>query len=317
MTDAGADPGRPPPERPTPAPSPLERPAPPAGAASAPGASSPSGSTSPRPPELPPVPSIVLHGVRLHAITERECGALIGRALAAGRGGWVVTPNLDYFHRLVRDKVFARLCGEADLLVADGMPLIWASRLQGTPLPERVAGSNLIVSVSQAVAPAGRSIFLLGGNPGTAERAGEILAARFEGLRVAGSHCPPFGFERDQRAVDEVRERLRAAAPDIVFVALGAPKQERLIAALRAELPGAWWIGVGISFSFVTGEVKRAPGWMQRGGLEWLYRLKEEPRRLAYRYLVRGIPFAVTLLARAALQRLSRSGDGRRPDEAR
>lgn len=240
---------------------------------------------------------IELLGVEIDAVREAQCVEHVLQELAAGRGGWVVTPNLDHLRRLVNEKSYRELCAGADLFVADGMPLVWASRLQGTPLPERVAGSDLISSLTGGAARTGRSIFLLGGEPGTAEAAGRILAERNPGLVVRGSACPAPGFEKDQQALRALRAQLAEARPDIVYVALGSPKQERLIAELRELLPRAWWLGVGISFSFVTGDVKRASPLVRRLGLEWLHRLVQEPRRLFKRYLVHGIPFAVRLLA--------------------
>jgi N-acetylglucosaminyldiphosphoundecaprenol N-acetyl-beta-D-mannosaminyltransferase len=186
---------------------------------------------------------------------------------------------------------------QADLIVADGMPLVWASRLRGTPLPERVAGSTMCVRLAQDLARDGRSLYLLGGNRGVAERAGKILADQYPGLRIAGTFCPEFGFEKEPAKIEEIRERLKAAQPDVVYVALGSPKQEELIARLRPDFPKTWWMGVGIGLSFITGDVHRAPMWMQNVGLEWVHRLAQEPRRLASRYLVAGIPFAIELLA--------------------
>lgn len=239
---------------------------------------------------------IELLGIPLDALTEAECVQHVVDALAAGRGGWVVTPNLDHLRRLVNDAAFRALCADADLAVADGMPLVWASRLQGTPLPERVAGSSLVSTVAAAAARAGRSIYFLGGDEGTADAAADVLRRRCPGLRVAGTHCPSVGFDQDPRQMAEIRARLQASAADIVYVALGSPKQERVIVALRDSLPNAWWLGIGISFSFLAGTVKRAPRWVQRLGLEWAHRLVQEPRRLVRRYLVQGLPFAGRLL---------------------
>jgi N-acetylglucosaminyldiphosphoundecaprenol N-acetyl-beta-D-mannosaminyltransferase len=248
-------------------------------------------------------PLVELLGIPIHAVREAECVATIIARATAGQGGWVVTPNLDHLRRLVHDAPFRSLCARADLRVADGMPLVWASRLRGTPLPERVAGSNLIVSLSEAAAGAGLPVFLLGGDPGTAEGAAGVLRRRFPGLVVAGTSCPAPGFDSDPDRLRELAERLAAAAPRIVFVALGSPKQELLIDRLRSQLPAAWWLGVGISFSFLTGAVRRAPAWLQRAGGEWLHRLAQERSRLARRYLLHGIPFACRLFLHSARER--------------
>ncbi len=249
-------------------------------------------------------PRVNLMGIAIDSITEAGLVSAIVSELSAGRGGWVVTPNLDHLRRLSGGRDFRDLCANAQWVVADGMPLIWASRLQGTPLPERVAGSNLIFSLNQALARQGRRVFFLGGDPGTARAAADKLQAQYPGLEVVGCECPEVGFERDPARMQQLRSALQQARPELVWVALGSPKQERLIEHLRHEFPATWWLGVGISFSFVCGQVQRAPRWMQSLGLEWLHRLVQEPRRLARRYLLEGLPFAVRLFSSALGARL-------------
>ncbi len=255
-----------------------------------------------------PLPAVHLARVRVHVVTQAQCVAHVVRCLDAGRGGWIATANLDHLRRLQQPGEFRRVYANATLVVADGMPVVWACRLQGTPLPERVAGSDLIWSLSAAAGRTGRSVFLLGGDEGTAVAAAAMLVAANPGLRVAGTHCPPLGFERDDARVQALRDLLATARPDVVFVALGSPKQELLIDRLRDVLPGAWWIGVGISFSFVAGTVRRAPRWVQRAGFEWLHRLLQEPRRLSSRYLWSGPPFVLRLFASALWRRWRPAG---------
>jgi N-acetylglucosaminyldiphosphoundecaprenol N-acetyl-beta-D-mannosaminyltransferase len=243
------------------------------------------------------VPATVpLMGLPLAALSERETIAHVLEALANGRGGWLCSANLDILRQWRNSADVRALVSQADLVVADGMPLIWAGELQGSPLPQRVAGSTLIRSLSAAAARTAASIFLLGGNPGTAEAAGRTLTALNPGLRLAGTLCPPWGFESDRDWLRRIERSLRESAPDIVYVGLGFPKQERLIAAVRAALPRAWFISCGISFSFVAGEIPRAPVILQRLGLEWLHRMVHEPSRLYRRYLLQGIPFLFELL---------------------
>lgn len=249
------------------------------------------------------IPVVRLKGVELHAITEKQCIELILKRLDEGIGGTVVTPNLDILRRCTKDLLFATLVSESDLVVADGMPLIWASRLQGTPLPERIAGSDLISSLSAAAARRGRSIFLLGGDPGAAEGAARILQQKCPNLKIAGTYVPSFGFEKKPEEMSRIIDALTQAKPDIIWVALGSPKQEQLIHRIRLVLPSSWWLGVGISFSFLTGDVKRAPKWVQKLGLEWFHRVIQEPKRLFKRYFVHGLPFAVSLMVSAAMNR--------------
>lgn len=253
-----------------------------------------------------PVPETVrVGGIDFHALSEAECVMHVIGEIQRKRGGWVVTANLDHVRRAQGEGSYASLIRQADLLVADGMPIIWAAALQGTPLPERVAGSNLVSSLSRSAAIKGQSVFLLGGDPGTAEAAGEILTRINPGLRLAGCYCPMPGFEKRTGDLEAIRKNLLAAQPDIVYVALGSPKQELLIERFRKLLPSAWWIGVGISFSFLAGDLKRAPIWLQRIGGEWIFRLIQEPGRMSKRYLVQGIPFALALLGKAAFYRLT------------
>ncbi|MGN6370714.1 MAG: WecB/TagA/CpsF family glycosyltransferase [Phycisphaerae bacterium] len=259
------------------------------------------------PPVTPTLPTVTLHGIRLHALTETQTIQEIMNRLARSEGGWVVTANLDHMRRLAVDPSYTQLCAPADLMVADGMPLVWASKLQNTPLPERVAGSSMVWTLTQAAAHNSRSIFLLGGDPGTAERAAQKFRDKFPTLRIAGLHCPNFGFEKDPAAITSIKQMISDRRPEIIFVALGSPKQEKLIAQLRDIAPAAWWIGVGISFSFVCGDVKRAPKWMQRLGLEWIHRLLQEPRRLARRYLVDDLPFVFKLFASSLRNRSRRA----------
>lgn len=239
--------------------------------------------------------TVEIMGVVFDRVTMEEACAHVAGALGRGEGGVIITPNLDHVRRAQHDLRFRRLIREADLVVADGMPIVWASRILGRALPERVAGSTLMVPLVERAAAAGRSVYLLGGNPGVAERAAEVLRERVKGVEIAGTRCPPLGFERDEGEMGAIRADLARAQPGLVLVALGSPKQEELIDAVREAVPGAWWIGIGIGLSFLTGDVARAPAWMQRMGVEWVHRLVSEPGRLARRYLVEGLPFAARL----------------------
>lgn len=245
-----------------------------------------------------PLDGLTLPGAVEHLVAES----------AAGRGGYVMTPNLDNMYALTRDRNLMERALAAEVRVADGMPLVWASRIKGSPLPGRVPGSDLILALTDAIAHRGDSLFLLGGEPGTADRAADALRRRAPGLNLAGTYCPPFGYERRPRDLAQIHERLRAADPQFVYVGLPFPKASALIADLRRSLPRTWFLGLGISFSFVCGDVQRAPRWMQKLGLEWLHRLLQEPRRLARRYLVEDGPFALRLFWNAYLDSRAQRG---------
>jgi N-acetylglucosaminyldiphosphoundecaprenol N-acetyl-beta-D-mannosaminyltransferase len=246
---------------------------------------------------------VPLAGVPFDPLREADVVSLVTAALRERRGGRIVTPNVDILRLAGRDPQIAALVAGADVVVADGMPLLWAARLAGRPLPARVPGSDLIWSLSAAAARHGFRVYLLGGEPGVPQRAAGVLRERYPRLRVAGTDSPPLGFERSEAGYAEVLARAVDAEPDIVFVGLGFPKQERLAVRLAPRLPGAWFLGCGAAIPFVAGTLRRAPVWMQRSGLEWAHRLGSEPGRLFGRYVLRDGPFAVRLLARAVADR--------------
>ena len=172
------------------------------------------------------------------------------------------------FRAFTRDDDLHRYFWDADLVVADGMPLLWASRLQGTPLPERVAGRTSSWTLSAAAAANRLPVYLIGGNPGAAQSAANRLQGANPGLCVVGVDGAPTGFDRDAASLLAFARDICDSGARIVFVGLPFPRQERTIACLRAEVGSAWFVGVGVSFSFVSGELKRAPRVMQLTGLE-------------------------------------------------
>ena len=217
-------------------------------------------------------------------------------SLRRGLGGWLVTANVDFVQRSQSRPEIRALYEQADLVVADGAPLVWASALAGARVPERVAGSDLVWSLAERAAAEGRSLYLLGGQGDAGERAALRLRARWPELHIAGVSSPSLSLPPTEEELAPVVEDAVRAAPDLVYSALGSPKQEFVIRALRAELPRSWMLGCGISLSFVAGDIPRAPVWMQRSGLEWVHRLCLEPRRLASRYLLHNLPFTLRLL---------------------
>lgn len=217
-----------------------------------------------------------------------DLGEAIGRIeqLVAGRrGAFVVTPNVDYMVNLRRDQKFRQIVNEAQLVLADGMPLVWASRFLGTPLKERVTGADLFPKLLERAAKHHWKVFLLGGKPGVAQRIARRVRERFSGLPLVGCYSPPFGFENDVYALGEIAALVGAARPDLLCVGLSSPKQEQLIVYLRQKEKIPLIVGVGAAFDFAAGTLRRAPVWMQRVGLEWAFRLASEPRRLWRRYL--------------------------------
>jgi N-acetylglucosaminyldiphosphoundecaprenol N-acetyl-beta-D-mannosaminyltransferase len=211
----------------------------------------------------------------------------------------VVTANVDYLRLTDQVPGFRNFVNSADLVLPDGMPLLWGARLLGVPLRERVTGVDMLVDCARLAAAKGYTIFLLGAAPGVAEEAACVLRARHPGVRVAGTYAPPVGpFTPDE---DETMVRvIQEMQPDMLFVAFGAPKQDQWIRRHLDRLGVPVCMGVGGAFDILAGRVKRAPLWMQHCGLEWLYRVAQEPRRLWRRYFIHDLPCFVRLMAQCS-----------------
>jgi N-acetylglucosaminyldiphosphoundecaprenol N-acetyl-beta-D-mannosaminyltransferase len=219
--------------------------------------------------------------------------------LWSGRPHQVVTANLDFLSIAERNAEFRQTINDADLAVADGMPLVWLSRLRGQPLPERVTGVDLVDACCGIAEDTGHGVFLMGAGPGVPQAAAQRLLERHPGLRVVGTYSPPMGPLRRKEDARMVR-MIQDAQPGFLFVALGAPRQDLWIRSHLAELNVPVAMGVGCVFDLLAGVSNRAPEWMQTGGLEWAYRLAREPRRLWRRYLLNDLPLFARLLLSAS-----------------
>jgi N-acetylglucosaminyldiphosphoundecaprenol N-acetyl-beta-D-mannosaminyltransferase len=242
-----------------------------------------------------PPPPLRLGAIEVDPLTFEGALDAIERLVRAGRGGTVLTPNVDHVVQAERHAGLRHAYAAADLRLADGMPVLWAAALLGRPLPAKVSGSDLVIPLARRAARSGWRLWILGGAPGVAERAAAALE-RETGVRVAGTDAAQVAADGDGPAARAAAERIRAARPDLVLVALGAPKQELWMQRHRALLAPAVAVGVGAGIAFVAGAARRAPRWMSRCGLEWLYRLLHEPRRLWRRYLVDDPRFAAIVL---------------------
>lgn len=234
---------------------------------------------------------IAFDNLRMEDVIDR-----IDEMVRTGMPRMVVTANVDHLLRIQHDRYYASVVAQADMILADGQPIVWATRLLGSPLKERVPGSDLFPRLCEHAAKQGYRVFFMGGEPGVADDARDVLQRRFPSLQVVGTYCPPMGFEKTDSVNRKAIEAVCSARPHILFVALGSPKQEEWIAAHMHVCRVPVSIGIGISFSFVSGHVKRAPVWMQRVGLEWAHRLYSEPSRLWRRYLIRGPAFIPLVL---------------------
>ena len=189
------------------------------------------------------------------------------------------------------DANFKRVLADADLVVPDGMPLVWISRLRGEALRRRVYGPELMLTFCKETAAAGCRHFLYGGEPGVPEQLARFLEKSCVGIRIVGTYSPPFRSATPEEDVVTMA-MINRAAPDVLWVGLSTPKQETWMHQHRSELRVPVMVGVGAAFDFLSSRKKQAPAWMRENGLEWLFRLLQEPRRLWKRYLVNGSEFA-------------------------
>ena len=243
---------------------------------------------------------VELGGVLIDRVDASEAVDRLREFLLDGETHQVVTVNLDFLSIAQRDVRFRSTLNASDLAVADGMPLVWASRLRGESLPERVAGVDLVFESCRLAAEEDRGVFLLGAAPGVAEAAASKLQETFPGLQIAGTYSPPMGpMSRKENA--RILRMIQDTRPGFLFVALGAPRQDLWIRENRVFLNVPVAMGVGCVFDVLAGDVDRAPRWMQRSGLEWAYRLCQEPSRLWRRYLVNDTRMMFRLVFESAL----------------
>jgi N-acetylglucosaminyldiphosphoundecaprenol N-acetyl-beta-D-mannosaminyltransferase len=221
-----------------------------------------------------PSPVIILD-VPVHPVTFEDFLALVGQFIAEGKPRQVCTANPEFVMTARRQPEFMTVLQNADLVLADGVGLLWAAKRLGTELPQRVTGSDGIYLLAERAAQQGWTLFLLGAQPGVAEKTAKLLATRYPGLQVVGTWP---GSPRNED-YPEIARRIKAARPDILLVAYGAPKQDIWIARHKEDLSVPVSMGVGGAFDFVAGVQKRAPGWIIRLNLEWLWRLITQPWR--------------------------------------
>jgi N-acetylglucosaminyldiphosphoundecaprenol N-acetyl-beta-D-mannosaminyltransferase len=227
--------------------------------------------------------SVAILGVPVDNMTMKEVLDSVEAMIEEGGFHQVATANADFLIKSIHDDELQEVLCRCDLVLADGMPLVWASRLMSTGLKERVAGADLVPLLVELSARRGYRLFLLGADEESSVRAAEWMKKRYPGVCIAGRYSPEYQ-PLEEMDHEEILSRIRTAKPDILLVAFGNPKQEKWLAMHRSRLNVPVCIGVGASLDFLSGRVSRAPLWMQHFGMEWLYRTIQEPSRLAKRY---------------------------------
>lgn len=238
---------------------------------------------------------------KLHADAVDFAGAIeaIAKMVSTRRGGYVVTPNVDHVVLGEKNQQLEDAYRAASLSLVDGMPLLWLSQLMGEALPGKISGSDLTEPLLKKAAQEKWRVYFLGGAPGVGQLAEQKLRQRIAALNVVGIDAPPLGFEQNTILENAALDKVVASKADLLLVALGCPKQELLMYRWQRAVAPTVMLGIGGTLDFIAGVARRAPPWMSRLGLEWTFRLAQDPRRFAHRYLVRDVGFI-----RIALQML-------------
>jgi N-acetylglucosaminyldiphosphoundecaprenol N-acetyl-beta-D-mannosaminyltransferase len=243
------------------------------------------------------VPRVDVLGVEISAVNMEMTLETVTSWVLSGERQYVCVTGVHGVMESQRDRALAAIHNNAGLTTPDGMPMVWAGKAAGARWIQRVYGPDMMLAVLGEAQARGWSSFFYGGAPGVPELLAERLGQKFPGLHVAGTHSPPFRpLTRDE--VLETAAFINASGATLVWVGLSTPKQERWMAELRPHLEAPVLLGVGAAFDFHAGRIKQAPRWMQDSGLEWLYRLSREPRRLWKRYLTNNPRFVVAIVRR-------------------
>ena len=224
--------------------------------------------------------------IQIDNLTMQETLNEIDRLVVNNEKSYIVTPNVDHIVKLEKDKELKQVYENAALVLADGKPLIWISKLYKNPIKEKISGSDLFPLMCEMAANKKYSMFFLGAAEGVANRAAYNLKQKYNELNVVGTYSPPYGFEKNDKEIERIIRMINDAKPDILIVGLGCPKQEKFIYRYKEQLNVPLSLGLGASLDFEAENIKRAPKWMANHGLEWLYRMMQDPKRLIKRYLI-------------------------------
>lgn len=235
-----------------------------------------------------------LFNIEIDNMTIAEAASAISDMVQQKKKGYIVTPNVDHIVKLNKDQRFAEAYNKASYCFADGMPVVWMAKLAGKPLKAKVSGSDLFIEMLEQANQKAHSIFLLGASEETNKKSAQIIEEKYKSLRLAGRFSPEPGFESDSIRTADVIERINMVQPDLLFLFLGTPKQEYFIHKHIDSMNISCAMGLGASLDFFTGTHKRAPLWMQKSGLEWVWRMFSDPGRLIKRYLIDDlVPFSI------------------------
>lgn len=215
-----------------------------------------------------------------------ETISAIEQMIASDKKSYIVPINVDVVMKIEKDPYLKRIVDNADMVLVDGQPLIWVSKMHKTPVKAKISGSDLVPELCKVAAEKGYSIFIIGGKDGIAKQAKHKLEREFPEINIVGTYAPPVGFERNIPEITKINKMVSEAKPDLLIVCFGCPKQETWIFENIEKYNAKVSVCAGATVDFISGNVKRAPRWMSDHGLEWFYRFLREPKRLFKRYFV-------------------------------
>lgn len=219
-------------------------------------------------------------------LTMEEAIDKIEKLIAGKKKSYVVAVNVDVIMKIEQEAKLKHITDSADVVLVDGMPLVWISKLHKKPIVEKISGSDLVPKLCALAAQKGYSIFMIGGKDGIAEQAKRKLEEKYRGIQIVGTYAPPLGFEKNQKELDKINGLISAKKPDLLVACFGCPKQEKWIYDNYGKYDAKVSICAGATVDFLAGNLKRCPKWMADHGLEWLYRFIHEPKRLFKRYFI-------------------------------
>lgn len=222
----------------------------------------------------------------INNVTMPETIAAIEQMIEADKKSYVVAINVDVVMKIEEDSYLKKVVDNADMVLVDGKPLVWISKLHGKPLKAKISGSDLVPLLCEVAAEKGYKIFIIGGKKGIAEQAKEKLERKLPKIEIVGTYAPPFGFEKNETELDKINQMISAVHPDLLITCFGCPKQEKWIYENIGKYDAKVSVCAGATVDFLAGNVKRAPRWMSEHGLEWFYRFLQEPKRMFKRYYI-------------------------------
>lgn len=229
---------------------------------------------------------IKLLNTYVNNVSMQETTDAIEAMIHADKKSYVVAVNVDVIMKIEQDTLLKELTDKADMVLVDGKPLIWISKIHKKPIKAKISGSDLVPRLCEISAKKGYTMFILGGMDGIAEKAKKRLEKKLPGIKIVGTYAPPFGFEKDEQELAKINNMISEAHPELLITCFGCPKQEKFIYNNIDKYDAKVSVCAGATVDFLAGNVKRAPKWMSEHGLEWFYRFLQEPKRMFKRYFV-------------------------------